>query len=453
MEAHSRTALFISHANPESNHFARWLGAKLAGMGYEVWADVMRLHGGSDWARELEVALRERAVKMLLACTPVAMDKQGVRNEIEMAAQLSVKLTDPNFIIPLRVEPFEPHFRIMHLQYVDFSRSWALGLAEVVEQLSNASSIPRTRTPATDAWLPQLGAGGTALIEKSERLSSNWLPVKAVPVALYYCEARSGFPVERLQDRSLHDWPVAPFQRGVLSFATAEVLERLVPVRHIATIDTDAFLREGWNSLHIKPWDARRYFSDLCNQSLERFLKVRGLSSYARSSKRRVWWGNIRTAPKGQVRFQWPHRIGSRQIIGQSGKRSVHWHYAIAAELRTAPVRHLRLSAGLVFSENGLDPITDAKRSHRLRRSFAKSWRNPRWRDMLDAFTWWLADGAQELSVPVSNHQQLVLSVPTMQFLSPVSVIHTGEVPTDDDDPDVDLDEWTADSEDGDADE
>ncbi len=48
----NREALFISHANPEDNAFARWLGAKLAAMGYEVWADVMRLHGGFDWSRE-----------------------------------------------------------------------------------------------------------------------------------------------------------------------------------------------------------------------------------------------------------------------------------------------------------------------------------------------------------------------------------------------------------------
>ncbi len=77
-----REALFISHANPEDNAFALWLGAKLAAMGYEVWADVMRVRGGSDWARELEVALRTRAIKMLLVATPVAVEKQGVRKAL-----------------------------------------------------------------------------------------------------------------------------------------------------------------------------------------------------------------------------------------------------------------------------------------------------------------------------------------------------------------------------------
>ncbi|MGH7707001.1 MAG: TIR domain-containing protein [Vulcanimicrobiaceae bacterium] len=40
-------AIFISHANPEDNAFTLWLAAKLSSLGYEVWADVMRLRGRS----------------------------------------------------------------------------------------------------------------------------------------------------------------------------------------------------------------------------------------------------------------------------------------------------------------------------------------------------------------------------------------------------------------------
>lgn len=104
----NRAAIFISHATPEDNHFVRWLGAKLTAMGYEVWADVMRLQGGDDWARKLEAALRNRAKKMLLVCTPSGLEKQGVRNEIQIGSDLSKKLDDKTFIIPLRLEDFEP---------------------------------------------------------------------------------------------------------------------------------------------------------------------------------------------------------------------------------------------------------------------------------------------------------------------------------------------------------
>ena len=64
--ADPREVLFISHAAPEDNAFTIWLGAKLAAMGYEVWADVLRVKGGDDWQRKLENILRERACKMLL---------------------------------------------------------------------------------------------------------------------------------------------------------------------------------------------------------------------------------------------------------------------------------------------------------------------------------------------------------------------------------------------------
>ena len=58
-----RAAIFISHAAPEDNAFTIWLGAKLAAMGYEVWADVLRLKGGDDWQRKLESALRQCTTK------------------------------------------------------------------------------------------------------------------------------------------------------------------------------------------------------------------------------------------------------------------------------------------------------------------------------------------------------------------------------------------------------
>ena len=75
-----RPALFISHATPEDNHLVKWLGTKLSARGYEVWADVMRLKEGLDWSPELEQALRNQVCKMLLVCTPVELQKQGVRN-------------------------------------------------------------------------------------------------------------------------------------------------------------------------------------------------------------------------------------------------------------------------------------------------------------------------------------------------------------------------------------
>lgn len=440
----SREALFISHANPEDNAFSLWLGAKLAAIGYEVWADVMRLHGGADWQRELEQALRTKAVKVLVVCTPEAVEKQGVRNEIEIASKLSGELKDHEFIIPLKLRTYDSPFRIAHAQYVDFSRSWASGLAELVELLATTYKLPKQQGQPMEAWLATQTRGATRLIQQKERLNSNWLRFKGLPSLVRYCEPPAGFPIEKFQVRTLHQWPVVPFGNGVITFAAPRdgQLAPNMPARVVGETGTHDFLRNGWMRFNIEAYEARRIFSDIGNQAFETFLHRRGLSCFEGSGGRRAWWGNLRTVPLTQIPFDWLHQKGRRQIVGQSEKRDVHWHYAISGQVRMAPLRHVRISSRLIFSENGMDAINDVKRMHRLRRSFAKSWRNARWRDMLSAFLWWLGEGRDQIALPVGYEQDLVLTLPPVSFACPVQVVHEGEPPPDEDDPDVDTDSW-----------
>src|SRR5580693_4459521 len=130
-----RQALFISHASPEDNAFTIWLGAKLAAAGYEVWADVLRLTGGDDWQRKLENALRNRACKVLLVANACSVEKQGVRNEIQIASDVARAIKGNEFIIPLRLGAFQAPFLIAHAQYINFESSWAHGLTELLQVL------------------------------------------------------------------------------------------------------------------------------------------------------------------------------------------------------------------------------------------------------------------------------------------------------------------------------
>ncbi len=123
-----RQALFISHASPEDNAFTLWLRAKLAALGYEVFADVLRLKGGDDWERVLENAIREKAAKFMLVATPHGVQKQGVRNEITIATQTAKRIKDEAFIVPLRLAAFDAPLQIAHAQYIDFEKGWAHGL-------------------------------------------------------------------------------------------------------------------------------------------------------------------------------------------------------------------------------------------------------------------------------------------------------------------------------------
>lgn len=444
MNETERNALFISHATPEDNNFVRWLGAKLTAMGYEVWADVMRLSGGDDWSRKLEEALRKRAAKMLLVCTPTGLEKQGVRNEIQIASDLARKLGDKAFIIPLRLETYEAPFLVAQTQYIDFQVSWARGLTELVTLLRDMQ-FPRGNAGAMDTWLDAQSAGADKLVERSEPLVSNWLQVSRQPASIHFCESPVGASLEPFFNRLNHTYPAVPHRTGVVTFAVPDDEGRLgptLPGKKVASMPTDEFLLAGWPAIGIEPYQAKRMYTDLGSQAFDRFCQSRGLKGFQGSGKRIGWWGDIKTAPSGQVRFDWGFRRGSRQVVGQSGKRGVHWHYALNAELRASPVWHLRLSPRLVFSQNGMDAIDDAKRSHSLRRSFAKGWRNARWRDMLSAQLWWLADGRAEIRLPVAVDDAIALTVPPMQFSCPVTVLEGGELLSDEDDPDIPADGW-----------
>jgi hypothetical protein len=434
-----RTALFISHATPEDNDFVLWLGAKLNAMGYEVWADVLRLRGGDDWARRLENALRKDAVKMLLVCTPAGLDKQGVRNEIQIGSDVAKQLGDPAFIIPLRLQPFEAPFLVAQSQYVDFRMSWAKGLAELCELLREIG-VPQQSRHGHGAWLTRHAEGAVKLQKRAEQLTSNWLPIRRHPSQIHYFEPPVGYDIERYANRESHSWPVVPHQGGVLAFASLEdqrYSTQSFQSRLVFTVQISDFLRDGWQSLGIDRVQAARIFADLGNQSFEAFCRARGLQGFMGSGNRLSWWGDIKIAPKTRVQFNWARANGSRLIVGQSGKRGVFWHYALQAQLRNYPLLHLRLATRLVFTENGLDPINEARRSHVLRRSFAKGWRNARWRDMLLAYLWWLAEGREELLLPVGEQLSIAVAVPPMQFDCPITANINSEAQDDEDDPDI----------------
>ena len=78
----ARNTIFICHATPDDNDFVRWLGARLTGHGYKVWADMFGLKGGMPFWNTIEDALREHACKVIYVASQASVDanRQGVRN-------------------------------------------------------------------------------------------------------------------------------------------------------------------------------------------------------------------------------------------------------------------------------------------------------------------------------------------------------------------------------------
>jgi hypothetical protein len=422
----TRNVVFISHANPEQNAFTIWLGAKLAAAGYEVWADVLRLRGGQDWQRRLEDAIRDRACKVLFAADNTSAHKRGVRNELQIASDTARKIKDADFIIPLRLHAFEAPFLVVQSQYIDFENSWASGLKELLQTLE-AYQVPRT-IGNTAAWLDLQLMHGRNLTTLSERLISTWLEVRHLPAYVHY----------HVDPKSIPDnCPNVPYKDGILTCArdaNPDLLSRR----------TADLLKSGWPRLALTTEDARKRFSDIANQALAEFFKKKPLASYEMSDRQVAWWVPA-NGPEGRVPFRWPGWVGRRQIQGISSKRKVRWHFGVSASFRSVPFRHFRLKSRLIFTEDGSTPLQSSSRAHRLRRSFAKGWRNARWRDMLLSFLFWLGDGTTVLDIPVAQDDAIVLSLLPNTFSCPVSV--EDEIAADDEDEDDPDPEFLSDEE------
>jgi hypothetical protein len=436
----AREALFISHASPEDNAFTLWLGAKLTALGYEVFADVLRLRGGDDWERILENAIRAKAAKVLLVATPHGVQKQGVRNEITIATQTAKKIGDSEFIVPLRLAPFDAPLQIAHAQYIDFSKGWAQGLSELLALLTELK-IPRAGDAANAGlWRGVQLKDARAVASTPERLVSNWLAVESLPAHIRFYDFKGGIAIGNAQ-KAIQESPVpvAAFNRGFLSFAPLHQLQDYfgpnLPLECVAECSTDDFLDTGWPDLHLAARDARAKFTDLARQSLDGFFQAQGLKSFEIASGRLAWWPTAAKATLKRLSFAWTGGpSGSRQIVGRSNKRGFHWHYGVSCWARTAPVRHVRVAGRVVFTSDGHEPLGDAKRLHRLRRSFCKSWRNDKWRDLLLTFWFWLAEGAAFVDVAMGEGAAMRLALPPMIFDAAFGIDapdDTAEIPDD----------------------
>jgi hypothetical protein len=428
MSSNQRQAIFISHATPEDNSVTLWLGTKLTALGYEVWADIFRIKGGDDWERILEDAIRNKAAKFLLIATPHGVQKQGVRNEITLAVETAKKIGASDFVIPLRIAPFESPFLIAHAQFVDFEKSWDDGLKALLKVL-NEGAVPCPKAGANaEMWnwisLKDARQMGT----DPEILVSNWLEIEALPPEIFFYDFLSGISIGAAQAAiSSCPLPVVAHNRGFVSFSSAHQLQDHfgtgLPLKAIGKLSSDDFLDRGWSDLRIDPNDARRKFSDLVRQATDAFFAGKGLRSAEVATGRLAWWPTKSLATANMRSFSWADGpSGRRQLVGESKVRHVHWHYGVTCWARTIPIRHIRIGARVLFTTEGQNLIGDAKRMHRMRRSFCKSWRNDKWRDMLLAFCHWIAAGGDFLDIPFGEGAALRLKLPPMAFSAPFGI-------------------------------
>ena len=423
-----RTKIFISKATPGDDAFALWLAPRLEAKGYEVFADILRLRPGDGWRRILTETLQNEAAKMLLCCSDETLQREGVIEEIEIAKDLVRGIPDPNFIVPLKMKRFKKLFGIGSLQYIDFERSWADGLTQLLPFLEE-EEVPRLNEPKVQRnWANYLQSKSVRLRKSSEVLTSNWLRVLSAPDTINYVVPVGSVPKSAKEDiDASRDFPLIPFAEGYLTFGTAGDFERSFPelgsfeIR--SSVEFEAFSNEGWIDYSIEPVEAKKALMNIFRQAWELHCRKTGFleTGFANGL------GFIVSDGKADIsqRIQWGRQGARRNSMLRNIARKRVWEYGVSAQPSFWPFPHYRLKARVLFSEaNGKEkvaPIEDTKVQHRLRRSVCSTWRNKAWHGRLMAFMELLAGESPYVSLPVGDGQFIVLDGMPIQATSPVT--------------------------------
>ena len=131
--------IFVSY--PRKNaEFALQMAKELKAEGFQVWFDQLDIQAGSRWDDEVQKALGECEIFMVIL-TPEAIESQNVKDEIGYAIDSGKR------ILPLLLEKCNIPFRLRRFQYVDFTMmDHDLGIEtaeKLLTNLINADTIPR----------------------------------------------------------------------------------------------------------------------------------------------------------------------------------------------------------------------------------------------------------------------------------------------------------------------
>jgi hypothetical protein len=230
-----RDVIFISHATPDDNEFVRWLGTRLTGFGYKVWADIFDLAGGTPFWTSIEDALRKRALKVVFVVSKASCDpsRDGVRNEISVADAVKKSLKDPEFIIPVRIDdiPFGGlPIQIHQLNAIDFKPGWGAKLAVLVDTLIKAN-VPRVVTDVSaefDRWR-QASVRSDVVVERGEEpLLASVLPIIRLPDEISFYEYEGENKKFQAAIQTLPH-PFAMHNRLLVTFAAAHEVQTYLP--------------------------------------------------------------------------------------------------------------------------------------------------------------------------------------------------------------------------------
>lgn len=165
---------FISYSRVNKD-FATKLAKELRSSGYPIWFDQFDIPTGSRWDEEVERALHECSIFMIIL-TPASTASENVKDEIGYAIDHGKR------ILPILLEKCEVPLRLRRFQYVDFTNKTyeegLYGAKDLLGDLIEEKSIPMASAPAA----PVAEAKPTSATKSAASITSK--PVMQKPLMI-----------------------------------------------------------------------------------------------------------------------------------------------------------------------------------------------------------------------------------------------------------------------------
>lgn len=428
--APERDVVFLSKATPGDDELALWLAPKLEAAGYKVFTDIRTLEPGDRWRTIITSTLQVQSCKMLLCCSNETLAATGVQEEIEIGLDLAKELKDNKFLIPLRIRPYKKLFGIGGLQYIDFVRGWAEGLDKLLETLKRQKVPCRSNGVIQPSWELHRRRGAVILRDEPERLTSNWLRISEAPNVINYFEPSGVIDRDALASAApASPFPVALMQQGFVTFQSADEVAvifssvgRFVLKHQIPLVE---FVNAGYAAANIKRQDASNVVHSMLRQAWNKYCQKRGLLEYHYSNAAGFHIGKDQAAIGKKI--SWGTQGERRSSMLRNVAKGHVWQFGVSVIPSFWPYPHFKLKSRVLFApiidSEAADPLDDAKKQHRLRRTVCKGWRNRQWHGRLLAFMELLSGEASTVSLALAEEAFVRVEAAPLLFSSPVSTI------------------------------
>lgn len=423
-----RNKIFISHANPDDNDQARWLGLQLMTLGYEVWCDVFNLKGGEKFWAEIESEIRNNTCKFLYILTRNSNQKDGCLNELSVAEAVEKQLDDKRFIIALHFDS-ELNYDDVNINLkrkidLNYKTDWQQGLKDLLKVFNEEPKAKIRETP--DFAFIQNYWATTYLqdrkpIEKEETYTSNWFPFIGFPKKLYFHNFLSKGMVPKKFDWKKLPFPTYGYKKWTATFGSCyDFVEQLPKTEKYNQIDSRSYdvskiLNENFEDDFIDNRTLRNMINYIISVGFVNTLKRNEqLMMYEMSNK-------VAFCFREDVNVE--SKYGHGQLVGKRKERNWHFTFSAFPDL----VHNVFVfRSHILLSENG-ELVTSKRIQQSGRRKQGAYWWNKHWKHKLLSAVSNLVDEENIFKIEVGAEENILVSGSPLSFHSKISYIDPDE--------------------------